>query len=912
MGRRVAGVQERPIEQMLIERDGPLESLLDAARHAAAGHGSIVLVSGEAGIGKTSLLNEFSHRVGTSCRLLWGGCEALFTPRPLAPLQDMARLLDPRVAALLDQGAAPERVFPAILNAVQNASGTTVLVFEDLHWADNATLDLVKYLGRRVSLLRTMLVLSMRSDEIGIDHPLTHVLGDLPSAAVTRLTLKPLSPEGVAMLAEQAGRPSADLHRITAGNPFFISELLASDGAEPARAVPDSIRDAVWSRLARLAADERGVLEMISIVPGSVEQRLARALLGAEAEALVDRCVGRGLLRRDDQGALTFRHDLARQATLERLAPSMRRALHVKAEAAIAELPEAQTNALLSRRVHHAAGAEDATRVLELAPLAAAQAAHLGAHQQAAAHLATALRHVGQASPLVAAQLHEDWAREAGLALHVYDEVIAARHRAIALWRELGRIDKVGLNLRWLSRLHWRRGEAEQAEHFAKEAVRELENLAPGPELAMAYSTRSQLHMLHYRFDEAIAWGERAIALADQLGEVETRVHALNNVGSALLLADRAGGREYMEESLALALEHGFHDHAGRAYTNFAEQAVVFKDFTLAERLLSEGIAFAARHDLDSATQYLLGRQAQLRMEQGRFHDAETIAQGVMKMEGLPMVMHLPALTVLGRVRVRLGEPDGPMLLRQALKEGLVTGELQRIVPVRLALAEAAWLAQDMSSCHAQLTEIAAMNLDHFTSSDFGELATWWRRSGMKSPLPASPARISAPRSAELRGGPLTAAEEWSRLGLPYEAALALMQAGGADAGTALTRAVSIFEELGARPAAGLARKMAGQLGVMGQLPKPRRKPYAASRRHPLGLTQNEQRVLSLIAQGLSNREIARQLSRSHRTIEHHVSAVLGKLNAANRMEVVLRLRGEPWLFAAADAKQSRSMLNAQ
>ena len=140
-----------------------------------------------------------------------------------------------------------------------------------------------------------------------------------------------------------------------------------------------------------------------------------------------------------------------------------------------------------------------------------------------------------------------------------------------------------------------------------------------------------------------------------------------------------------MEESLALALEHGFHDHAARAYTNFAEYAVVFKDFALAERLLAEGIAFATRHDLDSAAQYLLGRQAQLRMEQGRFREAETIADGVMNLERLPLVMHLPALTVLGRVRVRLGDPSGPALLEQALREGLATGEPQRILPVRLA-----------------------------------------------------------------------------------------------------------------------------------------------------------------------------------------------------------------------------------
>ena len=203
----------------------------------------------------------------------------------------------------------------------------------------------------------------------------------------------------------------------------------------------------------------------------------------------------------------------------------------------------------------------------------------------------------------------------------------------------------------------------------------------------MAYSTRSQLHMLHYRFEDAIDWGMRAITLADHLGEVETRIHALNNVGTSLLFTGRPGGRERMEESLALALEHGFHDHAARAYTNFAEYAVVFKDFALAERLLAEGIAFATRHDLDSEP--VSARLAGAAPDgTGPFREAETIAARRDEPGPLALVMHLPALTVLGRVRARLGEPAA-RLLQQALDEGLPTGEPQRIVPVRLALTEA-------------------------------------------------------------------------------------------------------------------------------------------------------------------------------------------------------------------------------
>ena len=197
------------------------------------------------------------------------------------------------------------------------------------------------------------------------------------------------------------------------------------------------------------------------------------------------------------------------------------------------------------------------------------------------------------------------------------------------------------------------------------------------------------------------------------------------------------------------------------------------------------------------------------------------------------------------------------------------------------------------------------MDLDNFRPWDIGELAVWWKRCGMSVQLPPSKPQIPQLRSAELRGDPLTAAMEWTRLDLPYEAALSLTQVRGADAGTALARAVTMFEAIEARPAAVLARKLARQLDVAEQLPKMRRGPYAASRHHPLGLTQHEQQVLVLIAEGKSNKEVARSLSRSPRTIEHQVSAVLSKFNAANRMEVLLRLRGEPWLLLTANALQA-------
>ncbi len=877
---------------MLVEREEQLNLLKSALNSAQEGQGRIVILSGEAGIGKTALLREFAAKAPADVKVCWGGCEALFTPRPLGPLQDMAHMIDPGLAALLAQTATQDRIFPALLGALQDSPLRHVLIFEDVHWADNATLDLIKYLGRRVAILRTVLVLSLRSDELGADHPLSQVIGDLPSAQTSRIVLKPLSHEGVQSLAKAAGSDIDGLFEVTAGNPFFVTELLAG-GTESGGSIPASVRDAVWSRLARLSSTERELLEVMSIMPGSIEPHLVRRLIGDGADAAMDACAARGLLVRDAAGLLLFRHELARKATLERLTQSQQKQLHAQVELAL----DGDEGAQLPRRVHHADGSGNAQRVLALVPAAARQAALMGAHLEAVAHLAAGLRHLDAATPEQAAQLYEDWAYEAALAVKIDDSIIAARHKAVALWRQLGRLDKVGLNLRWLSRLHWYRGEAQLAKEFIYQAVSELEGIIPGPELAMAYSALSQMHMLNDRTDEAIDWGRRAMALAEELGEQETRAHALNNVASSLMHAGRSGGEVLMEESLALSLELGFHEQAARAYTNYSGFAVSSKQFALAERLTNEGIAFDRKHDLDAWTHYLVGTQSELRLKQGRLREAETMARGVLALQNQTLIMKLPALSVLAAVSAKLGGEEAAGLLQRALDDALATGEPQHIMPVRIARAEAAWLAEDLEACRAELRELERMGLDTFDPWELGELAVWWTRSGMTEPFAGAGGKMAPPYAAEFGGDGGAAAEEWLRLGLPYEAALALMHVDGGRNGDALARAVQIFDGIEAKPAAALVRSRARELGVDKAMPKRRRGPYAASRGHPLGLTHREIEVLGLISQGYGNQDIAKRLFRSPRTVEHHVSSVLGKLNATGRMDVLLRLRSEPWLL---------------
>ena len=542
-------------------------------------------------------------------------------------------------------------------------------------------------------------------------------------------------------------------------------------------------------------------------------------------------------------------------------------------------------------------GAEDDEQVLELAPRAAAEAAKTGAHREAATYLATALSHAGSASIEVRAQLAEDWAYEAGLALEVDDTIIKAAQTAVALWRELGRKNKLARSLLRLSRLHWYRGEGALSQRFADEAVEALAGEPPSSELAFAYAVRSQLHMFNDRFAPAIEWSRKAIAIAEEIGDIETRVHALNNLGNSLLYSGDESGKAHFEECLALAQQHGLHEQVDRAYSNYGEYVVLAKDFALAERILSEGIAFTTRHDLDAGVHNHMGRLAQLRLDQGRLEEAETIAAGVVKLDRLSLATKLPALTVLAKARLRLGKADGPSLIRQSMERALKTEEQQHIVVARAGMIEMAWLLDDVALGHSELAAMTHLNVAELPPWDMGDFAVWWKRLAMPDAFPWATARKSLPRQLEFGGNPAAAAAEWTRLGLPYEAACSEVVAEDG-----MSRAMKGFAALGASAAVAMVRRKAKASGFIVKPAKEKRGPYAAARRHSLGLTHRESEVIELLVQGLGNREIANRLQLSSRTVEHHVSAALGKFNATNRMDLMLRLRNEPWL-ASGEAR---------
>ena len=858
----------------LLERADDLAALSSALSAAATGAGGIALVSGEAGIGKTSLVAELARREAGRARILWGACDPLLTPRPLGPLHDVARTGSARLAAALTGTGGREAVFTAVLDDLQRGRPPTMLVIEDAHWADEATFDFLRFIGRRIARLPALLVITFRDDETGPTHPLRRVAGELPSAATRRVRLRPLSPVAVRTLAREAGRPEGELYAITGGNPFFVTELLAASADEGD--VPVTVRDAVLARVARVSPNARAVMELASVVPMRTDPSLiAKAL--APDPATLDECVAAGMVRHED-GALAFRNELARRAVEESLSPERRRALHARCLTLLRDGPAGALD--YARLVHHAEGASDAAAVLQLAPLAGDTAAASGAHREAARHYARALLHGHALPPEARVTLYERFAYECYVTDRIAD-AIEARREVLALWRALGQPERVGDALRWLSRFTWFGGDRASAERYAAEAVATLEALPPGHALAMAYSNRAQLEMLADSVDNAISWGARAVALAEQLGDTETLVHALNNVGTAEMMGARPGGSDHLERSLTLALEHGLPEHAARAYANLGSLAVVNRHYATARRWLDEGIAYSTEHDLDAWKQYMRACRARLRFETGDWTGAVDDADVVATDPRAATVSRIPAMAVLARLRRHHEDPGWAEMLDAVRVLATATAELQRLEPVACARAEASWLDGDRERTGAEVAAAYAMALENPMAGRRSEISLWMWRAGR---LGATTVDAPSPIPEQVRGDWRAAAAAWQEAGCLIEQAYALADADDEDA---QREALAIFERLGSIAGAAMVRR---RLHVMGA----RRVPRGArprTRAHPAGLTGRQHEILTLLCEGLRNAEIAERLSVSEKTVDHHVSAVLEKLGARTRTEAAARAR---------------------
>jgi DNA-binding CsgD family transcriptional regulator/tetratricopeptide (TPR) repeat protein len=854
----------------LLERERYLADLTGWLGGVPERGGCIALVRGEAGVGKTVLLQEFSKQQ-RGVRVLWGACDALFTPRPLAPLHDIARQTQGALLTAVNSGASRDEIFTAALDELER--GKALVVFEDLHWADEATLDLLKYLGRRIHRTQAMLVATYRDDEVGPRHPLRFVIGDLPRANTVRMSLSPLSESAVAQLATRAGRPSKGLHRVTGGNPLFVTEVLAT----VTDAVPVTVRDAVLARAARLSPAAREIAELVSVVPGKAERWLLEQAARPD-ESDIEGCLSTGMVR-DEDGALAFRHELARRALEDSLSQARQQSLHMRVLSILAPRPGIPA----ARLAHHADGAHNAEDVLRFAPIAAAQAASVGAHREAAAHYHAALRHAENLAPDRRVHLQELLSYECHLTGQ-HERAIEIQRSVLEFWRASGQRVKEGEALRWLSRLSWFAGNTAEANRYGIEAVETLESLPPGPELAMAYCDRADLDMEAHEADSAINWAQRAIALAEPWANAEILSEALSTRGTVRLIGGDTSGWADLDRSLQLALASGIPHHVAGGYTNSAAMAVSGRQYVQASRYLSEGLAYCEERDLDSWWLYLLAYRARMRFEQGNWNGASDDAETVLRHPRTTSISRIPALRILGHVRIRRGDPDANSPLEEARALGGPAPELQRIGTLAAIGGEAAWLAGDREGVLREVLPAYERVCQRRDPRMKGELAAWLWRVGA---LEQHPTDIAEPYAMEISGDWRGAVRAWKTLGCPYEQATVLALYG---AEAEQREALAIFEQLGAAPAAQTLRKDMRAQGARG-VPRGSR---ISTRSNPHGLTKREAEILALLSEGLRNSVIAKRLFVSTKTIDHHVSAILSKLRVPSRAEAIALTSRQP------------------
>jgi DNA-binding CsgD family transcriptional regulator/tetratricopeptide (TPR) repeat protein len=845
----------------LLERAPFLQTLSEYATEARSGDGRIVLLSGESGMGKTALLEAFQQQEKGS-RFLWGACDGLVTPRPLGPLFDIGAQLAGEFGAACRNGAPRDQLFRSFLAEIGSPANFTVAVIEDVHWADEATTDLLSFAGRRLGRMPALVLVTYRDDELHEDHPLRLVLGDLATQRATRrMRLPPLSVAAVRTLAGPRIVDAAELHAVTGGNPFYVSEVL--DAGWPS--VPPTVRDVVGARLARASAATRRAVESAAIIGTRVERALLLPILADCGSAMED-CLVTGVLVPDGVG-LRFRHELVRMAVAAGIAPHRQAELHAR----LLALLEARGDTDSALLAHHAEGACDAKAVLRHAPEAARRSSALGAHHQAAAQFERALRSAEASDPQTLAPLYEGVAGEYAL-LDRWPETESALRAALKYRRALGDGLNAGRDLYVLSTALWRLCRGHEAELAAHEAVSVLESAPLGPELAWAYAKLGVAILVSGRRDKGLALITRARDHGAQLDQADVVSFALNAIGLTLV-EDGQDGLPTIRQALKIALDADLHEAAGRAYSSLQEGGICLHRFDEAERYYAEGMAYCEERELGVFSTCLTGGRANALLLTGRWNEAAEISAGMLRRPGISPVNRLNPLTAIGSIRGRRREPDAWDLLDEAIALAEGTGEPCWIVPIRAVRAELRYLAGEpgLAAQEIQAARAYVSVVDPWLAWSIG---IWLAR--MQHPVDVA-APAPEPYALELAGDWKAASAHWEQLGRPYDAALVRM--GSADE-VGLRDALVTLGALGARATEAVVRTRMKALGVKA-IP---RGPRLSTRNAPAGLTAREQEVLALLCEGLPDRDISLRLFISERTVHHHVSAVLSKIGVPSRM----------------------------
>jgi DNA-binding CsgD family transcriptional regulator len=848
----------------LLEREAPLRALDAALAEATRGRGSAVLISGEPGIGKSALVSRFASEHAGATRVLVGICDDLAIPRPLGAFRDLADDLPEPLAEALWDGRSPGEFATLLVRELRRGAGPTVLVVEDVHWADQATTDTLTVVARRLSELPVVLLLTVRPGELQPDHPLRSAIDAMQRSTMRHIELVPLSRAAVAQLA---GDDAERIYELSRGNPFFVTELLAH-GADP---FPPSLANAVLGRVARLEPDARQLLELVSVVPGRVPAAVLDRVepdWGTPAAA-----AERRQLLTTEKRHVRFRHELTRAAIHSSLPPARRRRLHRCILAALLELDADPADV-----VHHAEAAGETDVVAEHALAAARRAVASGANRESYAHYRRAVELAADRLPdaelltVLVGFAHSAW-----LTGHL-EEAVTAASRASELADHLDDPVARGRCLRLRAHLHWFRGDGQAAWRDACAGVHSLEAAGPSRELAHSYAQSSELSMLAGRTDDTVWFGQRALRLAGD--DAAVRAQALAAIGAVRMQRDLDEVTPLLD-ALEVALTSQQHDQVVFTLVSLAYTHLQWVRPEPARIHAEQARGYARSHELDGMARFIDAFLVGLQLRAGHLEGTSVLPTGRRGSRPVPAgtIADHQTQAVATELAIRRGEADADDRLAELVALADRTGMITHIgaaleLQVERALTSDAPLPVERFDAIERIVGPQALGA--------GAMAGRVAASAAVCGLPVRfSGKAPAPHAAMIARDWQGAADAFAAVGWHHDQALLLSLL---DTEDALCEALDLARSLGAGP---LEERVCRRMRDL-RFAVPRG-PLAATRANPLQLTARQLDVLRQVRDGGSNAQIADRLHISPRTVEHHVAAIFTKLGVSSRAEAVAR-----------------------
>ncbi|MEM8508645.1 MAG: LuxR C-terminal-related transcriptional regulator [Bacteroidota bacterium] len=847
---------------VLHERDHIIQILNNSLRQSNE-TGQIVLLSGHPGMGKTSVVKKFLNALPISLPSYVGYCDALFTPRPLGPLQDI--LVSEHKDTYVLKENQRDSMFMSLFNMVKERS---VLVFEDVHWADNGTLDFIKFLSRRLQFTKCLLILTFRPDEIketsilGISHNTGH--------RIHRVQLQPLSKDIVLALSQEKGIDGSHVFALTNGNPFYTFEYLNN----PSDGIPESINNLIVSRLAVLETKEQEALSVIALFPNPVALPIVTKLVEHWDSVLINP-TEYGFISIEGN-LLRFRHEIVRLVIASSVSAIKKIVLH----SGILEILKEEDTADISELIHHARGAKKFSLVAELAPTAARRASQLGVHKEAAFLFKAAIECTEQLPNKEWGRLLEEYSFECYLTNNL-QEAINFRYKALEHIERTSKndISGIGINYCWLSRLYWYQADSANAFKFGELAVKSLGECPNQNYAAQTFSNYGQLYMLKGDFVQAIHWNTKAYDIAKSLNNLDIQSHSLTNLGSIRIRTKKTVEEGYANLELAekLAIEAQNHDHLARIYTTLlCDKVIKRKD---PSQIMEKTLDFCMKHQVESYYHYNLAWRSYYLFQKGEWQESLTISEQLLGVSNQARVNTLVAVISKSRILMRQGNADVKELLIQIAKIAEKTEEALRMVPIAIAMLEFEWLFDfTFEDRNIIFSAIEQLSKGYGVETYSGELAFWCSSHGMIHTLKTDP---SDGFNFLIEKDKERSIAYWTSNDFPYELALSYCLGDDDD----IREGLHILDKLQAVQTKKRIREYLKNSGRQ-SVPKGIRR---STRSNPLHLTNREMDVLSQVSKGLSNSEIASTLFISSKTVDNHVSSILMKMEVNARQKAVIK-----------------------